>query len=266
MARVRYVKTVEQLEKSAKANPEFLSSTVRSLRAVYETDPAIAAAVTPRPLVASPRGEVCVTFSHVAMHIRPGLTIEIGSGVFGVRASHEGVEGTYLLTMPMTAEQAVLGGRDTFGEPKKIAQIAFEREGDAVSARSLRMGIPYLELRGTVREALPAREFTEYGYCYKALPSCEKPGAFDGDPLLVRLEWKHAHRVVNRVEGEVILRESPFDPVVDLPVRRLVRLEYEEGTSQSNGRVLRSVPGEWLLPFLHQRYDDPGAPGVDVPV
>ncbi len=266
MARVRYLKTLEQLKKAAEANPEFLSSTVRSLRAVYETDPAIAASVTPRPLSASPRGEVHVTFSHVAMHIRTGLTIEIGSGVFGVRASYDGIEGTYLLTMPMTAEQAVLGGRDTFGEPKKIAQIEFERDGDAVSARALRLAIPYLEVRGVVRESLPAREWSEYGYCYKALPSCEKAGGFDGDPLLVRLEWKHAHRVVNRVDGEVILRESPFDPVIDLPVRKLVRLEYEEGTSQSNGRVLRGVPGDWLLPFLHQRYDDPGAPGVEIPI
>ncbi len=264
MARVRYAKSPEQLEKAARANPEFLSSTVRSLRAVYETEPALAAAVTPRPLVASPRGEVSVTFSHVAMHINPKLTIEIGSGVFGVRATHEGVEGTYLLTMPMTAEQAVLGGRDTFGEPKKLAQIDFKLEGDAVSARVQRMGIPYLEIRGTLGESLPAREFTEYGYCFKALPSCEKPGSFDADPLLVRLEWQHAHRVVRRVAGEVILRESPFDPVADLPVRRLVRLEYEEGTSQSSGRVLQSVPGEWLLPFLHQRYDDPGAPGIEV--
>ena len=265
MARVRYVKTLEQLKKAADANPEFLSSTVRSLRAVYQTDPAIAAAVTPRPLVPSPRAEVCVTFSHVAMHIRPDLTLEIGSGIFGVRADYEGVEGIYLLTMPMNAEQAVLGGRDTFGEPKKIAQIEFKRDGAAVSARALRMGIPYLELRGSVRESLPAREFTEYGYCYKALPACEKGGGFDGDPLLVRLEWKHVHKLVNRVDGEVILRESPFDPVIDLPLRKLVRLEYEEGTSQSNGKVLRSVPGEWLLPFLHQRYDDPGAPGVEIP-
>ncbi len=266
MARVRYVKSLEQIRKAAEANPGFLSSTVRSLRAVYETDAAIAAAVVPRPLVPAARPEVCVTFSHVAMHVRPGVTIEIGSGVFGVRVSYEGVEGIHLLTMPMTAETAVLGGRDTYGEPKKIAQIDFTRDGNAVSARAVRMGIPYLELRGTVGESLPARELEEYGYCFKALPSCEKGGSFDGDPLLVRLAWKHKHTVVNRVAGEVILRESPFDPVIDLPVRRLVRLEYEEGTSQSNGRVLRSVPGEWLLPFLHQRYDDPGAPGIEIAV
>ena len=86
MARVRYLKSLEQIQKAADANPEFLSSTVRSLRAVYETDAAIAAAVTPRPLAPAARPEVCVTFSHVAMHIRPGLTIEIGSGVFGAIA------------------------------------------------------------------------------------------------------------------------------------------------------------------------------------
>ena len=58
MARVRWVKTLEQAKRDAERSPEFLSSRVRSLRVVYETDPAVAAAVVPRPLVASPRGEV----------------------------------------------------------------------------------------------------------------------------------------------------------------------------------------------------------------
>jgi hypothetical protein len=35
-----------------------------------------------------------------------------------------------------------------------------------------------------------------------------------------------------------------------------VSLHYEEGQPRSNGTVLRSVPGEWLRPFLHGRYDD----------
>ena len=47
-------------------------------------------------------GEVSVVFSHVAMHISPDLTIEIGSGVFGVRADYDGTPGTYIITMPMT--------------------------------------------------------------------------------------------------------------------------------------------------------------------
>ena len=266
MARLRYVKTLEQVKRDAERNPEFLSSTVRSLRVVYETDPALAAALVPRPLVPAPRPEIQVTFSHVAMQL-PGLTIEIGSAIFGARASYDGAPGVWLVTMPMTSEQAVLGGRDTYGEPKKIAAIRFEKEGDAVSASVTRMGIPYLEARGRLGEALGPRRFVEYGYTMKALPSCEpeaKGGSFDADPLLVRLEWQHEQREVRRVEGELTLRESPFDPVADLPVRRLVRLEYEEGTTQSNGRVLRSVPAEWLLPHFHQRYDDPGSAGIEI--
>ena len=39
MARLRYVKTLDQVKAARQTNPEFLESTVRSLRAVYETDP-----------------------------------------------------------------------------------------------------------------------------------------------------------------------------------------------------------------------------------
>jgi acetoacetate decarboxylase len=127
------------------------------------------------------------------------------------------------------------------------------------------MGIPYLAASGRLGEALGPREMLEHGFCVKALPACEKGRGLDGEPLLVRLEWRHRHERVQRVEeGALELRESPFDPVADLPVRRLVRMEYEEGSAESNGRVLRPLPVEWVLPILHQRYDDPGAEGVEV--
>ena len=264
MARVRYVKTLEQVKQAAEANPEFLSSSVRSIRCVYETDPAIVAAVLPKPLTPTERPEVCATFSHVSMHVSPELTIEIGSAIFGVRALYDGIEGVYLLTMPMTTEQAVIGGRETYGEPKKIAAIDFQQNGNQVSATVTRMGVSYLEARGTLGASLGPRDYTEYAYCYKAMPSCEKGKHLDTDPLLVRLEWKQHHEQARKVEGELILRESPFDPVADLPVRRLVQMEYDEGQVESNGRVLRSVPGDWLLPYLHQRYDDPAAQGVEI--
>ena len=135
-----------------------------------------------------------------------------------------------------------------------------------MSARVERMGIGYLEANGRTSAKLGPREYSEYAYCFKALPACDKGRAFDGDPLLVRLEWKQHHDAAWQMEGELVLRESPFDPVADLPVRRLVRMEYDEGTTESNGRVLRSVPGDWLLPYLHQRYDDPGTQGLDIQV
>jgi acetoacetate decarboxylase len=264
MSRLRYVKSPEQVKQAAESNPEFLESTVRSIRCVYETDPKLITAVIPEPLKPTDKPEVCVTFSHVSMHISPELTIEIGSAIFGVRAFYDGVEGTYLLTMPMTTEQAVVPGRETFGEPKKIAQIDFEKDGDRVKASVSRMGMTYLSVEGTVGKELGSREFTEFGYCHKAQPSCEQGKAFDQDPLLVRLEWKHKHSQANELDGTLTLGESPFDPVADLPIRRMVRMEYEEGNTESNGKVLREIPGDWLLPFLHGRYDDPAHPGIEI--
>ncbi len=264
MARLRYAKTAEQVKQAASANLEFLDSTVRSIRVVYETDPALVAAVMPQPLKPTDRPEVCVTFSHVAIHLSPELTIEIGSAIFGVKAFCDGVEGIYLITMPMTTEQAVVPGRETYGEPKKIAQIEFNKEGDRVAASVSRMGLTYLEAEGRLGEALGPREFVEHAYCFKAFPSCEKGRDFDQEPLLVRLEWRHRQENAWRLEGRFQLGESSFDPVSDLPVRRMLRMEYEEGRTESNGKVLRPVPGEWLLPFLHQRYDDPAAGGIEV--
>ncbi len=255
MARLRYVKSAEELRKTAETSTEFLDSSIRSIRAAYETDPELVAAVLPQPLKPTSRPEIHTVISEVKIHIAENFDIEIGAATFGVLCDYEGVEGTYQITMPMTTEQAVIGGRETFGEPKKLAQIDFEKQDDSIVAKVTRMGVTYLELRGTLGKSLGAQEFTDYAYCYKALPSIEKGKGFDGDPLLVRLEWKQHLREAQAVEGEVILRESNFDPVVDLPVKRLVKLQYDEGTSESGGQILRSVPGDWLLPFIHQRYD-----------
>ena len=84
MATLRYVKTLEQVKKAAEANPEFLESSITSIRAVYETDPKIAAAVLPQPLEPTERPLVSVVLSNVKMHITPEFTFEIGAASFGV--------------------------------------------------------------------------------------------------------------------------------------------------------------------------------------
>jgi acetoacetate decarboxylase len=268
MGRVRYAKSLRDLERDEKLVAESLRSSVRSIRCVYETDSEAAQAVVPKPLEARVRPEVCVSFAAVAMHVSPEVTIEIRSASFGVYVDYDDKPGTYFLTMPMTSEQAVSLGRERFGEPKKLANIEFDpgrdRGGEQVSASVERMGIRYLAVRATRVEELGRREAREYGYCFKAFPSATPGKGFDQDPQLVRLDWRHDFERVWRLEGELDLMDSPFDPVADLPVRQMVELEYTEGTTLSSGRVLRPVPGDWLLPTLHQKYDDPTVEGIDV--
>ncbi len=268
MGRVRYTKSLRDLDAGAAAGEAALVSTVRSIRCLYETDAEVAQTVVPKPLEAHVQPEVFLSFDSVAMQVSPDVTLEIRSATFGVRVDYDDKPGYYLITTPMSHEAAVLSGRERYGEPRKLAEIEFDSSGgpagDAVSASVERMGIRYLAAVGKRIEDLGPREEIEYAYCFKAFPSCEEGKGFDQDPQLVRLERRHKYEHVWRLDGGVELWESPFDPVADLPVRRLAEFEYTEGTTTNSGRVLRPVPGDWLLPFMHQRYDEPETEGVDV--
>jgi acetoacetate decarboxylase len=264
MARLRYVRSLEQVKQAREHDPEFTKSRMRQIRAEYETDAAVYRALVPKPLEPIEQPVVCVTFTDIAIEVSPQYTMKIGAAIFGVKARYDGVEGVHLITMPMTTEQAVVPGRETFGEAKKIAQIEFQKDGNRVAAKVSRMGFTYLSAEGTIGARIGPRSFTQHGYCFKMFPSCEQGRSFDFEPLLIRLDWIQDHDDAWRLDGTLSLGESPLDPVADVPVRKLTRLEYEQGTAKSNGHVLRSVPEAWVLPILHQRYDDASGVGIEV--
>lgn len=272
MARLRYVKdtALAAAPTPAKGGAKKLSHTVRSIRVIYETDPEIAAALLPRPLVAADAPEIFVQFASVAMHLAEDRTLKIGAATVGVSCTHEGLHGYYVLAMPMEGEFVVIGGRERYGEPKKIATTEFTEDGDRICAKVTRHDVTFLELRGKLGgQSDSPKQFTEHFFCFKALPAAAAGTGgegFDGDVMLTQLDWEREYTSVRHIEdGEVILRESPFDPLVDVPVRRIVKMEFAEGSSKTRGEVVRSVPGEWLAPFMVQRYDVPQE-GIEVPL
>src|SRR3954471_23794508 len=103
---------------------------------IWETDPDVIAAVLPPPLEPS---EPLARLRFATVDMGTGIPV-FGAGWFGVRAKHNGVEGEYPLFMPMTTEQATIGGRETFGEPKKIGAVSIDVNGDELRARFERMG------------------------------------------------------------------------------------------------------------------------------
>ena len=269
MARLRYVKNGAG-NGTQKTGSSKIRHTVKSIRALYETEPEIARALLPKPLEpAAP--EIFVQFANVAMHLSEERTVQIGAATVGVACSYEGRPGYYVLAMPMEGEFVVIGGRERYGEPKKIAETSFCVDGDHVNAKVTRHGVTFLELDGQLGAPSEGdKQFTEYFYCYKALPAAgaglSDNGGFDGEVLLTMLTWERDYNSLRQIDGgQVILRESAHDPLVDVPVKRLVRMEFAEGASKTGGEVLRSVPGEWLQPFLVQRYDEPQE-GIEIPL
>ncbi|WP_116368436.1 acetoacetate decarboxylase family protein [Parahaliea mediterranea] len=263
MATLRYVRDPAR---TAEARPG-LNCTVTSLRCVYATDPAIHAALLPAPLVPSDEPHIFVQHANVAMHVSDTETVEIGAATVGVKCRYGDTEGHYVLAMPMHGEFVVISGRERFGEPKKIAEVAdMERDGNAIRTRIARHGITFLEMAGEVGAAEATPEpFTEYFFCHKALPRIDGEPGFDGPVFLTRLNWERNYDSVHTVNNpQVILRDSPFDPLVDVPVEQVIRMQLATGATRTSGQILTEIPGDNLVNFIHQRFDDTNVPALEL--
>ena len=250
MTTVRYGARAIQVNREIEAKKADIWS--EAVTAVYETDPEIIAAILPPPLEPGPEPLVRITITRVEM---PGLPI-FGAGWIGVQARHEDRLGEYPILMPMTTEQSLVGGREINGEPKKLAEVEVTRDGAHVSAHIARMGSVICEVTGTVSGTRENYELEKTDFWLKLSPSCEEAGVLDQDPLLVYGEKTERTRLHESIDGELILKEAPLDPVADLVVRRMVDLNWTERASTQVGRVIGPVPRAGVEPFIHQRYDD----------
>lgn len=222
-----------------------------AVTAVWETDPEVISQVLPPPLEPS---EPFARIRFATVNMGTGIPI-FGAGWFGVRARHGRQEGEYALFMPMTTEQATVGGRETYGEPKKIGAVAIDIDGDHVHAHIERLGFTLAEVNGTLGAPIDIAPRDKTDFYFKLSPSPDGKG-FDTEPGLVHVHRHEEARDGRTIDGMLQLHESPIDPIVDIPIGRMVSLEFAQVTTTQRGEVVERVPMDWLLPFVHQRYDD----------
>ena len=179
-----------------------LNNVVQSVRVVYETDPAVARAMLPKPLVPAERPEVFLQFANVEMHVSAGNVIKVGALTCAIMCEYEGKKGGYVYVMAMEGESVVTGGRERYGEPKKIAETTFKKDGNKVKATVSRRGITFFELEGEIGADLgqPA-PFEEHFFCYKGMPSISTLGEYDGEVFLTQLNWKRNYTARHAFAG-----------------------------------------------------------------
>jgi acetoacetate decarboxylase len=246
---VRYGAKTELRSRELEATSSKIWS--EAITVIYETDPEIVAAVLPKTLRPAERPLVRATLTTVTM---PGGHT-FGAGYFAVRARHGDFEGEYPIFMPMSTEQATIGGRETFGEPKKIGEVYARKTGDTVEGSVSRLGFPLIEVHGTVNETREPYELTKTDFYFKFLMNPDGSG-FDSDPALVYCTKNEEARLHLGIDGEIILKDSPIDPVADLVVRRVVDINWTERATVQKGKIVGTVPAADVLPWAHQRYDD----------
>ena len=118
MNRIRYGPRPEEELRNRELEATSVGAWATTLTAVYETDPEVIAAVLPPPLEPPAEPLARITIASVDIEGLPTF----GAATVAVGARHEGTVGDYALVMPMTTEQSVIGGRETY-------QIALERDG-----------------------------------------------------------------------------------------------------------------------------------------
>jgi acetoacetate decarboxylase len=117
------------------------------------------------------------------------------------------------------------------------------------------MGFRVAEISGQLGAEAPGYEKDKVDFYFKLNPNPSGDG-LDGDPPLVYCHRHESARAVREIEGELKLMESPLDPVADIPVRRVVSMQYAELSSTQRGEIVERVPAAGVLPFVHQRYDN----------
>lgn len=255
MPKTRYFKTPEQLTQGTSQNQDVTTSVVTNIVIDYQSDPEAVAECVPPHLTPNQEGLVTITLSNVAVKLGP-LDFEFGSVSVNIPCEHEGEQGSYCLHMYMNQETPVVAGREIYGEPKKIAEIEFAQEKDALDFTITRHFCPFIQFKGkTVGEPLPVGLNEQTMFVYKAFPAIDGNG-FEYPPRLNRLLIKTEQSELYNVEGELTLNESPLDPIADLPVKNIVNMQLEIGSSSSAGEFVKEVAPEELAGYYHQRSDD----------
>ena len=217
----------------------------------YLTDPSIVEVVLPKPLEPAEEPIVRISLQRVVIEGRPPF----GSAVFSVAARHGDVEGDYPLFMPQSTEQSVIGGRETFGEPKKLGDIKVQRDGDTVHATVDRLGYNLITLDGRVTGGLSLPpDQTNMEFYFKFLRAPDGDGITD--PHLVHGSYHRHYEVFESIDGTIELGDSPLDPFADVVVKELRSITWCRRRTIQTARIAQAVPQEWLLPYVHQRYDD----------
>ena len=252
--RTRYVKSPSEIQRleEVNASPAFLRST--SLSVTFLSDPEVIRELLPPPLqsAAAPRVSISVYEFAESNCVGPfsGASVNLA-------CQYEGAEGLYCLTMPMSTDTAVIFGRELYAEPKKLATCTVDRNGRVVRGTVERHGVTYIDITGVFDEPLAdsQRETTSQHYYFKYLPDASGRGlAFD--PQLVRVTHRSRTQQLTRGSGTVVLRESPHDPVIDIPVLEVDGATFSHGETHTSGEVVATVPAATFLPWAFAKHDD----------
>jgi len=248
---MRLVKSAEEITRiqSIFARTQLLNT--RNLNVTFETTREAVEALLPPPLkpAPDPLGSAWVADVGNSTSVGP-----FSGAALYLRARYEDIVGNYCITMAVSTPQAMNFSRELYGEPTKLARIIFERQDEFVWGSAERHDIRFLSLRGRLTGHAAVGRRQTSAFQFKFLPRADGTG-FDCPPLLIHTIGDETVTSAERGKGELILRDSPHDPIADIPVRQVIEAVYTEAHTYTSARVLCEVDPVAFLPFAFAKMD-----------
>ncbi|MEM9254037.1 MAG: acetoacetate decarboxylase family protein [Pseudomonadota bacterium] len=189
------------------------------LKVRYRTDADRVAALLPPGIEPGAEPNVNLTIYNFPVPDEPEYGI-----VTTIDANYDGIAGEFTLGYGIDQESAIFNSQERNGQPKYPCTTEYYRMGPNVSARCTHQGYTFVEFSGqSAGEADPGGEFeqNEWWLKYSRAVSVGGPDTgFDFPPHVVRVCAKYGTARRENLDGQLVLRDSPWDPLASLlPMR-----------------------------------------------
>ena len=152
----------EQLYKFSNMHllPEFEKAEM--LFITFKTDSKVCREILPKQL--SPSSD-CLATVFVAKYPKTSFGSVYNEGALFLHCEYKGERGSYCLSMPVDDDMALIGGREQFGYPKKMAdKITLKRNGNTIIGSVIRKGVEIIHIECELTEKCPSDFTNGFGY------------------------------------------------------------------------------------------------------
>ena len=193
------------------------------LKIEYPTDADKIAALLPPGLEPSNTSNVQLSIYNVPVPDEPEKGI-----VVAVDADYRGTKGRYALGYGIDQESAIFISKEINGQPKYPCEIEYYRIGDKVAARCSHQGYTFVDFVSKVAgpAELPETQIEDEWWIKvsRAVGGAEK--AYDFAPHVVQVHAEYKPIFREKLEGELKLIDSPWDPIATLLPMRAAATAY----------------------------------------
>ncbi len=204
-------------------SPPFAYKNTKAMVILFTTTPDALRKIVPKPLVPNPGNLMFV----VIQALNTG-GFEYNEVVLGAPAAFKGKPVNYFAYLLLDKAEAISGGREIYGFPKKFGQITIEEKNGRVTARASRWGATLIDAAIELVRSVPpgTEEPAVPGVNLKLIPSVKKGALPDVKQLTSTLAENYRLHGAKEGPATLSLGGSPYDPLHLIPVKTVLGGRY----------------------------------------